>query len=179
MGAGEGSCAAVLCCGPPVRCKLALPSASRLALPPLSEASAPLPRPPPLQLASPDPSHPLDPLPLSTGQASATITPLVPGGTQRSTEPISSAPRRQLPPCRPALHRCVQHSRAGRAACMWASAVLLSCDSPACLAVLFIKVTVARNWNYHLLNTILPVRRSHRACPPACSGSLQASSLHA
>lgn len=64
------------------------------------------------QLSSPDPSHPLDPLPLSTGKASATITPLVPGGTRRSQLPIT---------------------------------------------MLFIKVTVSRNWSYHVLNTILPV----------------------
>ena len=46
------------------------------------------------QLTSPDPSHPQDPLPLSTNKASATITPLVPGGTYRSQLPITSAPGR-------------------------------------------------------------------------------------
>lgn len=44
-----------------------------------------------LQLSSPDPSHPRDPLPLSTTKASATVTPLVPGGTLRSQLPITSA----------------------------------------------------------------------------------------
>lgn len=45
-----------------------------------------------LQLSSPDPSHPRDPLPLSTTKASATVTPLVPGGTLRSQLPITSTP---------------------------------------------------------------------------------------
>lgn len=41
----------------------------------------------------------------------------------------------------------------------WASTVLRACTPTSFAAVLFIKVTVARNWSYHLLNTILPVRR--------------------